>query len=411
MEFKEYRLSELDLIIGDGNYSSKYPKKNEFLSYGIPFLSASDFDGRNFSFSNVKYISPELNKKLLKGHIRNGDILLVVRGNGVGKVGYYFSDNNACNINAQLAFIRCENRVCNSEYLYYYFVSHFDGLKNLSTGSAQPQLTISNLIKMKVEVPSLKNQKKIVRVLSSLDAKIELNNKMNDSLYDMLKLEFRNKFYTLNDNLSRLIDLIDETLGGDWGKEKSEGNNNTKVFCIRGADIPSMEFGNKGKAPIRYILEKNYDKKKLTQDSIIIEISGGSPTQSTGRTAYITGNIIQSYENPIICTNFCRAIKLKQKEYAPFLYMTLKLMYEDKLLFNWENGTTGIKNLALSDMLENLEVGIPNDEELNKYNIMFNSIMNKISSNSNENETLIKLRDTLLPKLMNGEIDLENIKV
>lgn len=227
----------------------------------------------------------------------------------------------------------------------------------------------------------------------------------------MLKLEFRNKFYTLNDNLFRLIDLIYETLGGDWGKEKSEGNNNTKVFCIRGADIPSMEFSNKGKAPIRYILEKNYDKKKLTQDSIIIEISGGSPTQSTGRTAYITGNIIQSYENPIICTNFCRAIKLKQKEYAPFLYMTLKLMYEDKLFFNWENGTTGIKNLALSDMLENLEVGIPNDEELNKYNIMFNSIMNKISSNSNENETLIKLRDTLLPKLINGEIDLENIKV
>ena len=78
---------------------------------------------------------------------------------------------------------------------------------------------------------------------------------------------------------------------------------------------------------------------------------------------------------------------------------------------NWENGTTGIKNLALNDMLSNLEVKSPDEMELKDFYLLFNNIMNKISSNSNENIKLEQLRDTLLPKLMNGEIDLDNIEI
>ena len=91
--------------------------------------------------------------------------------------------------------------------------------------------------------------------------------------------------------------------------------------------------------------------------------------------------------------------------------MNLKLMYEDDIFFNWENGTTGIKNLALNDMLHNLEVKSPDKMKLKDYYLLFNNVMNKISSNSNENIKLEQLRDTLLPKLMNGEIDLDNIEI
>jgi type I restriction enzyme S subunit len=86
-------------------------------------------------------------------------------------------------------------------------------------------------------------------------------------------------------------------------------------------------------------------------------------------------------------------------------------MYEDDIFFNWENGTTGIKNLALNDLLSNIKITQPNEEELNKYYTLFNCIMNKISNNSNENIKLELLRDTLLPKLMNGEIDLDKIEI
>ena len=230
-------------------------------------------------------------------------------------------------------------------------------------------------------------------------------------MFDLLKQEFRGKFYNKAEKNSYLIDYISETIGGDWGKENPEGNNNTKVYCVRGADIPSMEYGNKGNAPTRYIFEKNYKNKKLDPNNIIIEISGGSPTQSTGRTAYITKSILDMYDSPLLCTNFCRAVEAKSDILAPFIYMNLKLMYEDDIFFNWENGTTGIKNLALNDMLSNLEVKSPNEIELKDYYLLFNNIMNKISSNSNENIKLEQLRDSLLPKLISGEIDLDNIEI
>ena len=172
-----------------------------------------------------------------------------------------------------------------------------------------------------------------------------------------------------------------------------------------------MEYGNKGNAPIRYILEKNYKNKKLDPNNIIIEISGGSPTQSTGRTAYITKSILDMYNSPLLCTNFCRAIEAKSDILAPFVYMNLKLMYEDDIFFNWENGTTGIKNLALNDMLSNVEVVIPDEDAMKEYYLLFNNVMNKISGNSNENIKLEQLKDTLLPKLMNGEIDLDKIDI
>lgn len=229
-------------------------------------------------------------------------------------------------------------------------------------------------------------------------------------MYELLKTEFKAKFYNKNSD-AKLLDFISNTIGGDWGKELPVDNYNTNVYCVRGADIPNMEYGNKGNAPTRYILEKNYNNKKLKPNNIIVEISGGSPTQSTGRTAYITENILNMYDAPLLCTNFCRAIETKKNIYAPFVYMYLTLMYEDDILFNWENGTTGIKNLALNDLLSNIEITQPNEEELNKYYILFNSIMNKISNNSNENIKLEFLRDTLLPKLMNGAIDLDKIEV
>lgn len=315
----------------------------------------------------------------------------------------------------KLMVLRKKSDRITNRFLYYcltndFFVERMQYLAEARSGTF-PQITFDVLKGERICLPSIDNQNKITNILDSINNKIILNNEINNNLFDLLKQEFRDKFYNKTEKKSYLIDYISETIGGDWGKENPEGNNNTKVYCVRGADIPSMEYGNKGNAPTRYILEKNYKNKKLDPNNIIIEISGGSPTQSTGRTAYITKSILDMYDSPLLCTNFCRAVEAKSDILAPFIYMNLKLMYEDDIFFNWENGTTGIKNLALNDMLSNLEVKSPNEMELKDYYLLFNNIMNKISSNSNENIKLEQLRDTLLPKLTSGEIDLDNIEI
>ncbi len=396
--------------------SSKRIYLSEYQDSGIPFYRGKEIIEKdsNKEISNELFISQERYNEIKEkfGVPKKGDILMTAVGTigiswYVNEEDFYFKDGNL------IWFKNFKKDIVNSRYLYYIFKSKIfsEIIKNISIGSTQKAITIEQVKKIELEFPKIEIQNKIVKILDNISNKIKLNNEINNNLFELLKQEFREKFYNKKEKDSYLRDYISETIGGDWGKSAPEGNNNTMVYCVRGADIPSMEYGNKGNAPIRYILEKNYKNKKLDPNNIIIEISGGSPTQSTGRTAFITKSILNMYDSPLLCTNFCRAIEAKSNILAPFVYLNLKLMYDDDIFFNWENGTTGIKNLALNDLLNNLKVKTPDEMMVKDFYLLFNNIMNKISNNSNENIKLEQLRDSLLPKLMNGEIDLDNIKI
>ena len=396
--------------------SSKRIYLAEYQESGVPFYRGKEIIEKdsNKEISNELFISHERYNEIKEkfGVPEKGDILMTAVGTigiswYVDESDFYFKDGNL------IWFKNFKKDKINSKYLYYIFKSKIfsEIIKNISIGSTQKAITIEQVKKIELEFPKIEIQNKIVKILDNITNKIRVNNEINNDLFELLKSSFKSKFYNKKEKDSYLADFISGTIGGDWGKDNPEGNNNTKVYCVRGADIPNMEYGNKGNAPIRYILEKNYKSKKLDPNNIIIEISGGSPTQSTGRTAYITQSILDMYDSPLLCTNFCRAIETKDEILAPFVYMNLKLMYEDNIFFNWENGTTGIKNLALNDMLSNIEVKNPDEDDLKEYDLLFNSVMNKISHNSNENIKLEQLRDTLLPKLINGKIELENIEI
>ena len=208
--------------------------------------------------------------------------------------------------------------------------------------------------------------------------------------------------------LGNFNDIIDSLGSGDWGKEECTGNYTSEVYCIRGADIPDVKQGNKGKMPIRFILPKNFKNKKLTKNSIVIEISGGSPTQSTGRTVYITEDFLNRFDKDMICTNFCKVINPK-KDYEIFLYLYLNYLYDKDVMFAYENGTTGIKNFDIKSFINNFLIVIPSSEDIIKFNNLVKDVFNIIVHNGLEIEKLQQLRDTLLPKLMSGEIDVSKI--
>ena len=203
-------------------------------------------------------------------------------------------------------------------------------------------------------------------------------------------------------------ELIKSTLNGDWGKEASTGNNTEKVYCIRGADIPEVKAGNKGKMPTRYILSKNFAAKQLAAGDIVVEISGGSPTQSTGRCTAITQSLLDRYDSGMVCTNFCKAMKPKEG-YSLFIYYYWQYLYGKGVFFSYENGTTGIKNLDFSGFIETETILIPPVDKVIAFDDYCKSIFNQIFANGKQNEHLAVLRDTLLPKLMSGELDVSDI--
>jgi len=280
-----------------------------------------------------------------------------------------------------------------------------------------PQITFSELAALDVRIPSIAEQCEIATTLQALDNKIECNSKINHHLEQIAQAIFKSWFVDFEPfggvmpddwREGTFSEVISTTLGGDWGKEAPTSNNTQEVYCIRGADIPDVNVGNKGKMPIRFILPKNYVSKRLAVGDIVVEISGGSPTQSTGRCALITQSLLDRYDRGMVCTNFCRAIK-PLNGYSAFVYFYWKYLYGQSVMFSYENGTTGIKNFDITGFLENEPIIIPPVCVVTQFTEAVETFIDTIFANGLENEGLSITRDTLLPRLMSGELSVTDI--
>ena len=319
-----------------------------------------------------------------------------------------------------LFYTEVNDKIVIPKFLYY--VMSLINLSRYNEGTSIPSLRTETLNRLDLPIPNLNYQKRVLTVLSNIDKKISLNKKINKNLEQCLFYLFNEKFmqYDFNEfsnskkqipstwNLGKFNDIIDSLGSGDWGKEQLTGNYTNEVYCIRGADIPDVKQGNKGKMPIRFILPKNFENRKLNENEIVIEISGGSPTQSTGRTVFITKDFLCRFNKDIICTNFCKVIKPKIN-YEIFLYLYLNYLYNKDVMFAYENGTTGIKNFDIKSFINNFLIVIPSEEDIINFNNLIKDVFKIIIHNGLEIEKLQRLIDTLLPKLMSGEIDVSKI--
>ena len=300
-------------------------------------------------------------------------------------------------------------------FIYYLVCSPLvrePAIKSMVGSSGRQRVQTDVVQNLEIIVPDYEEQRRISGLLKSLDDKIAVNTEVNNNLEQQAQAIFKEWFI---DNLENnkwstgtFSELINSTLNGDWGKETPTGNNTEKVYCIRGADISEVKAGNKGKMPTRYILPKNFVKKQLTAGDIVVEISGGSPTQSTGRCTAITQSLLDRYDSGMVCTNFCKAIKPKEG-YSLFIYYYWQYLYSKGVFFSYENGTTGIKNLDFSGFIETETILIPPADQVIAFDNYCQSIFNQVFANGKQNEHLAVLRDTLLPELMSGELDVFDI--
>ncbi|MDR2904767.1 MAG: restriction endonuclease subunit S [Helicobacteraceae bacterium] len=413
------KLGDADIQIIDGDRGKNYP--NEFTDNGYClFLSAKNVTSTGFSFDERQFITKERDELLRKGKIIKNDVVLTTRGT-VGNVAFCNEDipfKNA-RINSGMVILRSNKDVLAPKFLYYVMRSSDiqNQISQMRTGSAQPQLPISHMINLEIPIPPLSKQHTIADTLSALDDKIAINTAVNHHLEQIAQTIFKSWFVDFEPWGGIMPDdwqegtfnnVISTTLGGDWGKDVPIGNNTHEVYCIRGADIPDVNVGNKGKMPIRYILPKNYITKQLGVGDIVVEISGGSPSQSTGRCALITQSLLDRYERGMVCTNFCRAVK-PLVGYSPFVYFYWKYLYTQNVMFAYENGTTGIKNFDISGFLETEPIVVPPIEVANQFAETVEAFIDRIFSNGFESENLATLRDTLLPQLMSGKLSISDI--
>ena len=407
----EWTYRPLGELVSFASGGTPSKKRDDYWGGTIPWISAKTLKTENIDTSDL-FITEEGLKAGSK-IAPKGSILLLTRGSGL------FNGIPIARVEKDVAFnqdIKCLDSYgeVENEFIFYWLLSQKDYLmaKVGVTGIGAGKFDLDFLQKLMIPIPSERERKSIVGFASSISEKIRCNAKVNDNLEQQAQAIFKEWFIENPENnewsTGTFSELIKTTLNGDWGKEAPTGNNTEKVYCIRGADIPEVKAGNKGKMPTRYILPKNFVKKQLTAGDIVVEISGGSPTQSTGRCTAITQSLLDRYDSGMVCTNFCKAMKPKEG-YSLFIYYYWQYLYGKGVFFSYENGTTGIKNLDFSGFIETETILIPPVDKVIAFDDYCKSIFNQIFANGKQNEHLAVLRDTLLPKLMSGELDVSDI--
>jgi len=413
-EWKQVKLGDVATVKG----GKRLPKNVNLINTPNthPYIRVRDLNDRvtlelNDSFL---YVDDQTQKGISRYVVNSDDIVISIVGT-IGLVAKIGKTLDGANLTENCVKITNLQNI-DKEYLFYYLKSVFGQQEIMRgiVGAVQQKLPIKNIQEITIKCPELIEQKKIAAILSALDEKIAINRAINEYLERQAMALFKEWFIDNLDILSwqtgTFSELIEKTISGDWGKETLSGSNTEMVYCIRGADIPEVRIGNKGKMPIRYILPKNFVSKQLVAGDIVVEISGGSPTQSTGRAAAISKALLARYDKGMVCTNFCKALK-PIDGYSMFVYHYWQYLYDKGVFFSYENGTTGIKNLDINGFIETEPIFIAPKEMVRKFDAVCQSIFLKIYANGLENEKLALLRDTLLPKLMSGEIDVSSVKL
>lgn len=124
----------------------------------------------------------------------------------------------------------------------------------------------------------------------------------------------------------KIKDIIDLFIAGDWGEDSYSEDMPCAVTCVRGADIVPISEHDFSAIPVRYISRQSYEKKCLQVGDIVIEKSGGSPTQSTGRVSFISQELHDSV-GAVVCSNFCTAFRVKKGWNPLYVYYYFQFLY------------------------------------------------------------------------------------
>jgi type I restriction enzyme, S subunit len=189
-DWEVLRLGEVCLKIRDGNYGGSYPKANEFLNSGVPFLTSASIGGGNFIIKKkIKFISPEKHSELTKAHIKFGDVLFTNRGANVGSVALVKQELDDANIGPQLTYLRCKLDVIDNQYLFNLMQSNSfqKQVKSLDNGTAMNFFGIGTTKTFKLPIPQIQEQQKIAAILSEADAKIEKEQTQKTQLEQLKK--------------------------------------------------------------------------------------------------------------------------------------------------------------------------------------------------------------------------------
>ena len=391
-EWVEVKLGQVIEIIGGGTPKTT---NSAYWNGSIPWLSVVDFNTGSKYVSVTEKSITELGLNKSSTNILNvGDIIISARGT----VGALAVLKREMAFNQSCYGIRSKKEVSSSDYIYYLLKDTINDLKQISHGGVFDTITRSTFDEINILLPPLPEQQAIASVLSALDDKIDLLQRQNQTLEQMAATLFRQWFI--------------EEAKEDW-----------ETYCLK--DLANIYIG---RTPPRkeshWFSNSNKDYKWIS-----IKDMADSGTFTIQTNEYLSKNTIDSFKIPVIPTNTVilsfkmtvgrvkitledmvsneaiAQFQIKKLISKEFLYCFLKQYNFDTL-----GSTSSIVTAVNTALIKDIEVTIPNTELVEKFTDITYSMFNKIRDNQIQIQTLQSMRDTLLPKLISGEVRLKGFE-
>ncbi len=406
-EWKTYRLGEICKNIID--YRGKTPAKlgADWAKSGYRVFSAKNIKTGNIvQTDSIRYVDENLYRKWMKDEIERGDIIITSEA-PFGEVYYWDSDEKI--VLGQRLFGLKINEICYPKYLYYYMTTaQFQSeLKNRATGTTVIGLRQPELLKCTVNLPPLEEQRRIAGILGSLDDKIELNRRINANLEAQAQALFRSWFVDFEP--FRDGPFVDSELGKipqGW-----KVGNYTDIVEIKGGGTPKTGIQEYWNGTIPFFSPKDVGARCFVLDTEKHITAKGLENCNSSlfqpNTVFITARgtvgkvVMTGTEMAMNQTNYALLGKQNISQYYVY-HITLQLVAR---LLKKANGA--VFNAITTRDFTSEQIVIPPFSTISQFSDVVKPIYENILLNDVQSNRLSALRDTMLPKLMAGEIAIE----
>ncbi|MBA8057235.1 MULTISPECIES: restriction endonuclease subunit S [unclassified Citrobacter] len=388
-EWRKLPLKEITVKIGSG--STPTGGSGAYKETGVSLIRSQNVLDFSFTNNGLAFIDEEQAHALRNVIVEPQDVLLNITGDSVARCCSAPREWLPARVNQHVAIIRANPKHLDSLFLKYSLISIKDELLSLSEiGGTRNALTKSMLENLKLFVPSVIEQKAIASVLSSIDNKIDLLHRQNKTLESMANTLFRQWFIEESQD-----EWPEATLNQYVELNKSSIDKKYNIKEIQYLDTGSLTKGKISKLQKILLSDAPSRAKRLVNNFDII-ISTVRPDQCH------YGICIAPPSNLVVSTGFC---VITSKSLSPFfIYYLITSEDMTEYLHSIAEGSTSTYPSLKPEDIGNIPFLYPSEEKLKNFHDLVGSYWNKIHNNHKKIQTLETLRDTLLPKLMSGDV-------
>lgn len=406
MEWKHYKMDELIEEISMGPFGSDV-KKEFYVDNGVPILNGSNLQGFKLKEDSFGYLTKEKADSLKKCNAHRGDIIVTHRGT-LGQIVYVpvNSKYDRYVISQSQFRFRCKADLVDVQYLVYYFHTREGQYKILANASqvGVPALAraTSTFRLIDIKLPPLDDQRRIASILSSLDRKIELNNKINADLEEMAQAIFKNWFVDFEPFKDGKF--VDSELG--MIPEGWKVGRLTEIASYMNG-LAMQKFppeNNEDSLPVLKIKELGQGFCGTDSDRCSCNIKDECKIHN--------GDVIFSWSGTLLVDVWCggdcglnqHLFKVTSKDYPKWFYYYWTKHHLQEFIHIAKDKAVTMGHIKRGH-LEEAMVAIPDNDSMEKAHELFEPILSKMISLRLESSRLSLLRDTLLPRLMSGELE------